>query len=270
MVNLLQIEWLKIRKYKPFWIIFAFCLILFPLATLGCGYMFREAIKELFKGTPIPPSQIPNPFDFKYVFYTSAWINNGLNIAWGMLLILMVTNEFQSKTIRQNVIDGQNRSDIITSKIFLVLFFSLLSAILVVLGGLISGIIFSSSGFSFDTSVFKVFGISFAAAIMQMLFALVFAFWIKRPAVAVIIYLGYTIFVENVFVHLILRAVAKFEYGRLFFTQAADELTSNPLVVMNPDKPDTIDATAPWIACVVYGAGILFFLYRYINRIILK
>jgi hypothetical protein len=106
---------------------------------------------------------------------------------------------------------------------------------------------------------------------MQMLFALVFGFLIKRPAISVILYLAYTVFLENI-IWLILVAIFKSNYPRLFFTQAADELTT---VALNKKFPmyapfDPLQIEAPLIACVIYAALILFFLYRYINRTILK
>jgi ABC-2 type transport system permease protein len=270
MGTLLQIEWLKVKKYKPFWFILIFLLLLAPLATIGCGEIFRSAIEQVFKENKMLMDQVPNPFDFKHVFLTSAWITNGLNIAWGMLLILMVGNEFQNKTIRQNVIDGQNRNDIITSKLFLVLIYSVISALLTILSGVIAGLIYSRTPFEFDLNILKTFGIAFAAAFMQMLFALLFAFFIKRPALSVILYLGYTVFIENIIVHLIFRGLFRFEYGRLFMTQTADELTISPLKVLAPEATDTLPIEAPWIACTIYAGLILFFLYRYINRTILK
>jgi len=271
MITLLKIEWLKIKKYKPFWFILIFLLILFPLATIGAGEFFKNIVAQLTQGQPdIVRNNLPSPFDYKYVFLTSAWINNGLNIAWGMLLILMIGTEFQNRTLRQNVIDGQNRSDIITSKLFLILIFSLISATLIIISGIISAAIYSRSGTLMDGGIPKVFGISFVAAVMQLLFAMLFGFFIKRPAFAVIIYLGYTIFIENVIVYFIFRGLLGFQYGRLFLTQAADELTVSPERIIAPDNVDSLHTAAPWIACTIYAALILFVLYRYINKTILK
>jgi hypothetical protein len=105
---------------------------------------------------------------------------------------------------------------------------------------------------------------------MQMLFALLFAFFLKRPALSVILYLGYTVFVENILV-LILTGITKSLYPKLFFTQAADELTIFPLSdKINIDGGLSLPSEAPWIACVIYAASILFVLYRYINKTILK
>jgi ABC-2 type transport system permease protein len=265
MLTLLKIEWLKVKKYKAFWIIFAFLIILFPAVTIGFGNLIdsftkdAQGVKQFFG----------NPFDFNTVFATSAYINNGLNIAWGMLLILMIGNEFQSRTIRQNVIDGQQRNDIITSKIILVTIFSVMSALLVMVSGLVAGLIYADNSFKFDANLFKVFGSFLFAAFMQMLFALLFGFFIKRPALSVILYLGYTVFIENILI-VIMVAITKTIYPKLLFTQAADELTPFPLKTVKIDGDMTMPAEAPWIACVIYAGLILFFLYRYINRTILK
>ena len=265
MGTLLKIEWLKIKKYKAFWIIFGFLMILFPAVTMGFGNLIdsftkdAEGVKQFFG----------NPFDFNTVFSTAAYISNGLNIAWGMLLILMIGNEFQNRTIRQNVIDGQQRNDIVTSKLMLVGIFSILSAVLMVISGIIAGLIYADNTFRFDTMIFKVFGTFLFAAIMQMMFALLFGFFIKRPALSVILYLGYTVFVENILVG-VLVLITKSLYPKLLFTQAADELTPFPLKSVKIDGDLSLPAEAPWIACVIYAGLILFFLYRYINRTILK
>jgi len=267
MLTLLKIEWLKVKKYKAFWIIFAFLILLFPSVTMGFGRM----LSEFTKGTPGVDAVLGGPFDFNQVFLTAAYLNNGLNIAWGMLLILMIGNEFQNRTIRQNVIDGQQRNDIITSKLILVGIFSLFSALLLMASGFIAGLIFAKNSFHFNADLFEVFGTFLFASFMQMLFALVFAFLLKRPALSVILYLGYTVFVENILV-IILVAIFKTTYVKLFFTQAADELTTVALTKKYPvnGSMDALPAEAPWIACVLYAALILFFLYRYINRTILK
>ena len=266
MFTLLKIEWLKVKKYKPVWVIFAFLILLFPSVTIGFGRIIHTFTKD---ATGVK-AMLGNPFDFNTVFYTAAYINNGLNIAWGMLLILMIGNEFQNRTIRQNVIDGQKRNDIITSKLMLVSIFSLASALLVMLSAFIAGSIYADNSFHFDADIVKVFGTFLFAAFMQMLFALLFAFFLKRPALSVILYLGYTVFVENILV-LILTGITKSLYPKLFFTQAADELTIFPLSdKINIDGGLSLPSEAPWIACVIYAASILFVLYRYINKTILK
>jgi hypothetical protein len=267
MLTLLQIEWLKVKKYKAFWIIFAFLILLFPSVTMGFGRL----IENVTKGSQGVKMILGGPFDFNQVYLTAAYLNNGLNIAWGMLLILMIGNEFQSRTIRQNVIDGQQRNDIVTSKLMLVIIFSLFSAILLMVSATIAGFIFADNSFQFNTTIPEVFGTFLFAAFMQMMFALLFGFFIKRPALSVILYLGYTVFIENILVG-ILTAIFKSSYPKLLFTQAADELTTvaitRNLQFEGDIKP--LPMEAPWIACVIYGALILFFLYRYINRTILK
>lgn len=267
MFTLLKIEWLKVKKYRAFWIIFGFLIILFPSVTLGFGRM----VSEFTKGTPGIDAVLGGPFDFNQVFYTAAYLNNGLNIAWGMLLILMIGNEFQNRTIRQNVIDGQQRNDIITSKLILVAIFSFFSSLLFMVSSFLAGFIFAQNSFYFNVDILEIFGTFLFASIMQMLFALIFAFMVKRPALSVILYLGYTVFVENIIV-LILTTIFRSTYPKLFFTQAADELTTVAITKKYPvdGTMSSLPVEAPWIACVIYAGLILFLLYRYINRTILK
>jgi len=55
------------------------------------------------------------------------------------IIIISVTNEFDYKTIRQNVIDGFSKKEFWFSKISLILGFSFIAAILLLLLGIISG-----------------------------------------------------------------------------------------------------------------------------------
>lgn len=275
LATLLKIEWLKVRKYRAFWIILIFLFILLPVISVAVAEIYKRSSETLSQGGPAGDTNVVDmvlgyPFNFNTVFYTIAYINNGLNIAWGVLLIMMIGNEFQNRTLRQNVIDGQERNHIIHSKLILVGIFSFISAVLVVISGFITGTLYSNVPLQMNIDILKNLGISFFAAIIQMLFALVFAFMIKRPAISVILYLIYTIFIENVLVG-ILAGLARFKYAKLLFTQAADELTINPFTKNIVKETEMLlDPSAVWIACVLYAAVILFALYQYINRTVLK
>lgn len=264
MKNLLKIEWLKIKNYKPFWII----LILLFLTLPACSYIMSKLVVSSGNNADIAKQMVGTPFNFNTIFDSVAYINNSLNIGWALLLIFMVGNEWQNRTLRQNVIDGQTRNQIIISKLFIIGILSIVSTLLMIITGFLLGIINSETSFTFDINFLKSIGVNFFATYMQLLFALVFAFLIKRPALSVIIYLGYTVFIENIIVGLS-AFNENLKFIRYLFTQAADELTINTFgqksgIVTNMDLPTTI------VVCSVYAALILVGLFAYIKRTALK
>src|SRR5688572_6830858 len=102
MKQLLAIEWLKIKRYRTFWILTGFFLVLLPLL----NYQILHGMVKIGGGGINLLSQ-------SYSF-PAVWGNVGF---WGsifilflsILIIILTTNEFNFRTHRQNVIDGLKR-----------------------------------------------------------------------------------------------------------------------------------------------------------------
>ena len=70
-----------------------------------------------------------------------------------MLFILLITNEVQYRTHRQNIIDGWSRMDFLKAKFSMLIFFVAVSTLLVFIIALIVGF---SSGSAFSLSGFRM------------------------------------------------------------------------------------------------------------------
>jgi len=172
MLYLLKIEWLKVKNYKAFWI-FA---ILYFFAILGInytGYYVNELTAE-----NLPQSQLllGTPYAFPKVWQTVGWMSSWLLYFPGILFIMLLTNEFNFKTHRQNIIDGWTRKQFISVKFVFALLFAIVATLFNLLVALLFGTLTTGSSFSFQgmENVIYIFIQTFAYITFEMFLAILF------------------------------------------------------------------------------------------------
>lgn len=191
MIRLLKIELNKILYSKVFWIILGlYLLLIVPIAfqledmiadfnvsasSGGKGEGEGEASQQPSMGSMLVAgnSIYKFPAVWHYITYLSSWFKLFLAI----VLIINVTNEYSYKTLRQNIIDGMSKWEVIWAKELIILLLSLFSITVVVALGFILG---SNPD---EVSVFDGFSIVFTY-LFSLLFYLNFAYflcsWLKR------------------------------------------------------------------------------------------
>ena len=197
MFSLLQIEWLKIKKYPAFWAMLIIVLLTYPAANLMFYNVYLNITTQ--KGTDMLAKMLlGNPFAFPETWHTVAYISSFFVILPSILVIMLVTNEYQYKTQRQNVIDGWTRRQFMTSKLMDVLIVSSITTILYTL----VAIGFSIYASTFDTS--KIWdqsyyiGLFFLQTFAQLSIAFLLGYLIKKAFIALGIFLFYYLIVENI------------------------------------------------------------------------
>lgn len=240
-MNLLKIEWLKIRKYTTFWVLVGLFTGLLFIWTYG-----------LSSGVMQMGDFLKSSFAFP-----SIWANLGHLYSWFVIflcvfIIISITNEFTFKTHRQNIIDGQSRFDFLHAKMFLILAISLSTTLLFILIGLIFGLI-NGGGNPLEgiESVLYVF----LFTLNYLSFSALLAFYIRRSGLAVILLLAY--FLMESILGKIINLKLNTQAGNFFPLQSSDELLPfNALKSManmvGAGKPDLenyfyIIATCIWI-----------------------
>jgi ABC-2 type transport system permease protein len=267
MLNLFKIEWLKIKGYRAFWVLFLAFLILFPLAFYFSASKYMEATSASagVQGSMIN-SLIGSPFVFPKVWHTSAWIGGLFFVMIGMLYILLITNEVQYRTHRQNIIDGWSRLEFLKAKFSLLLFFVLVSTVLVFIVGLTTGLIYSPS----TTDVFE--GLQFLGyyALMSVLYlmaAFLVSILIKRTGLAIIIYFAVVFIVDNIL--WLSLTFNGHQIGYFMPLEASDSLVGSPF---NPKIFDR--RTVPDYALVLASLGYIgvygYIIINYFRRSDLK
>ena len=126
-------------------------------------------------------------YNFPNVWNNITYIASWFNLLIGMLMVVLVCNEFSFKTFRQHVIDGQSKADFIISKIILMTSFALICTVYLFIIGAIFGFISGGDGsFSSDINFLLVY---FIQALGYMAVGLIIAILVRSSALSIIIFL---------------------------------------------------------------------------------
>jgi len=254
MLHLLKIEWLKVKSYKAFWIF----SILYSFAILGINYT-GYYINELALQS-MPPSQLllGTPYAFPKVWQTVGWMSSWLLYFPGILFIMLLTNEFNFKTHRQNIIDGWSRNQFISVKIAVAFLLSLISTLMVIVTAMIFGFQLDNP---FSLEKFEYVGYYFIQAIIYTLASVLIAVLVRRGGLAIGFYFLYVVVLENALKAIMNRYLD--DTGRFLPIQSADDLIPLPIfeniqrqIIKPPEYPILLSTVAVYL--VLY----LFFINR--------
>jgi len=262
MIQLLKIEWLKVKNYKAFLIISIF----FVLGVFTTNYIVYSVFDNMVSKTnaAVLVNHF-NPYDFEYVWQTASYASGYILILPVLLLMILVTNEYTFRTNRQNIIDGWSRIQFIHVKMMLALIFAAVSALLVIITALVFGF---NSGTEFSYNGISHLGYFFLKALSYNVIAVFLSIWIKRTGFAIglfFIYLG----AENIISQLLdflsfkIRSNTKFDPGSMgdyLPMNASDGLLSFP---DNPLKSMAKSALPTDYTPVVIGFAIFYLILFY-------
>ena len=252
MLHLLKLEWLKVKNYRAFWIFLALYIIgLFSINWIA--YQFQGEIKK--NNVPLDIF----PYDFPAVYQTIAWVSSWLLYFPGMLMILVITNEYNYKTHRQNIIDGLTRIKFVTAKILFGLAIALLTTISCFLIALYFGSDFSGSA-SFRG--IQYIGYSFIQTLCYLFLAMILALLMRRSGLAMAVFFLYGLVFEQLLGGLLDYKILGTGTARFYFPlQASDVLipiTFGKDVIYN-------NAPSPMVllmVCLVYISLFVFLSFR--------
>ena len=197
MKTLIKAEWLKMRKYIPFWLMLAIIMISFP----GINYMFHGEYKELMarKDTSgaILQMLVGNPFAFPEAWHTVAFFSSIFIFIPAILVIMFITNEYTFKTQRQNVIDGWSRNQFMWSKFIDVLMIALLVTLLYAIVTILIGNSMTDSAVENKWEQSYYIGNFALLVFSQLSFAFLVAFLIRKAFISLGVFMFYFLILDN-------------------------------------------------------------------------
>ena len=229
MLHLLKIEWLKVKYYRTFWIL----SILFAFSLYGVNEIVYTVQHNAFNNTPAAQMIIGTPpFQFPEVWHTVSYVASFLLFFPGLIIIILMTNEFSYKTHRQNIIDGLSRTQFIYVKMMLCVLIALASAIVVFLVALFFGLREDNASFSIQNIHYV--GLFFIQTLSYTSLALVIATLFRRSGIAIGVYFLYA----EIFDQLLSIAANHYlnDTGRYFPLESNDNLIPLPLFRSMIDK----------------------------------
>jgi len=233
MINLLNTEWLKIKKYPAFWWIIGVTALSYP----GINYIFHNVYNNLLQrnsqAAKITKALVGNPFSFPEAWHTVAFFSSFFVFIPAVVVIMLVTNEYNYRTHRQNVIDGWSRSQFMMAKFIDVSLVSLLITILYIIVSVVIGS--TNSTGTVDTWSLSYYAALFALqTISQLSIAFLIGFLVKRAFIALGIFIFYFLIFENILVG-VAKKYAN-DIGRFLPLEISDRLIPVPAFLGKFDK----------------------------------
>jgi len=184
MLDLLKIEYKKIIPYTTFWVIFGLFFIFTPIVFYGAGQIKIDGF----------PIDFATMYNFPDVWNNITYIASWFNLLIGMLIVILVCNEFSFKTFRQHVIDGQNKADFVISKVLLMTSFALISTVYLFVLGALFGFISGGESLLEDIKYLLVY---FIQSLGYMSVGLLIAILIRSSALSIITFIC-SILIESI------------------------------------------------------------------------
>ena len=201
MIRLFQIELIKLKSYRAFWVFTIAYIVLYFLAVGTIQSIQLEGVDV----------NTDNIYVFPQLWHNLTYLASYLNLLLGIFMILLVTNEFNYRTFKQNIISGLSRAEIIISKFLVAVAVAVKCVLFVFVFGLYKGLSngkFMSIGDILETLHYLGFlGIQIVG---YMALAGLFAFIIKRAAMAIVVFLAYTVILERIIRFRIPESIDKF------------------------------------------------------------
>lgn len=196
MIRLFEIEWLKLKNYKVFWILIGMYFVGLILV-LSSGMFLMQFLKSKgaeFEG--IDPTILPL-YDFPDVWQNMTYIATFFKIIPAFIVIISVTNEISYRTMRQNVIDGLSKWEFLRSKFTLILALSGAATLFIFLEGIITGLIYSTVKYpELIFSELEFLLAYFLELVTFLCFAMLLALLLKKAGFAIVLIFMYTLIFE--------------------------------------------------------------------------
>jgi len=220
MKNLLSIEWLKMKRFRTFWILTGFFMLLLPLWNYGIS----NGIMKIGGGNINLVSQA---YSFSYVWQNMGFWTSIFVVFISILVIILTTNEYQFRTNRQNVIDGWTRLNFYHAKWQVVLLLSFLTTLYVFVIGVCFGSAYGSFS-DFPGSIKHLYYV-WILALNYYSFSLLLSVFFKRSGITIGVFFLYCMIIEAL--------VSKFinwwldtKAGDFMPLQCSDELLPFPIL----------------------------------------
>ena len=257
MLQLLKVEWMKVRYYRTFWVL---CL-LYLISIYGVNYIAYQIQSQRPKGNEMANMLIGvPPFQFPEVWQTVSYMSSFLLFIPGLLIIISLTNEFSFKTHRQNIIDGWSRQQFIWVKMTLTLVMAIVSTLAVFITALLFGLYEGGSSFSLENLQYVAY--FFVQALSYSAVALLFGLLFKRSGIAIGVFFLYAVVLENMLAGLLNHYVNNI--GRFLPLETTDNLIPFPFLRNVVNQFRTI--TDPLLLMVISTAYLVFYFFFCFNK----
>ena len=218
MLTLLELELRKLVPSRDFWLSMTAYAMLVPAVFLSL---------KLFDFT-VPKSQVGfNLYGFPDVWHNVAYVAQWVNYLLYVIVLQTVTQEYQFRTIRQNIIDGLSPWQYLWGKVSLLMVFTLGSTLLVAVLAMLGGLFLAERPDESQMFVkIEYVGLYCLQLFGYLSLALLIGTLVRKTGMAILAFVGYTLMVEPLLRSLLLpRSI-----GRYLPSHVLGRLIPNPFL----------------------------------------
>jgi len=224
MFELLKLEWLKFRKHKTFRVLMLLYIFLFPAVIL-----FPKTINV--SGSIEELSNVSSYYLFPNIYASAGYIGSWIVfMLMGLMGVVLITIEFDYKTLRQNIITGLSRNQFLIGKLSFIGSLSFFLAFYFIIVSLVIGFLNSESIYiSRVMEGIPYFFLFFIQSFAYLLAGFLIGIFVKRTGLSLIIYFAYAMFIENILRHVIHKQIIGNESVNFYPFNAFEDLLPIPV-----------------------------------------
>src|SRR5690606_6916115 len=190
MLHLLKTDLKKLTSYRTFWIICGLYFITLAFFTAS-GMELLKWLARTFEdfGSSLNINRIPI-YHFPDVWLNLIYVSGFFKIVIGVMTVISITNEYQYRTLRQNVIDGLSRWEFLSTKILTNLLLSFLSVAMIMFISFVTGLIYTPEiDWSYVFADMEFLFAYFIEIFAYLSFALMLGVFVRRSGLTIILLL---------------------------------------------------------------------------------
>lgn len=224
-IQLLQLEWLKYKNNRTFLISFILFAIFLPSSV-----MVILSFGEFPPPLPQPRSFFNIPDIWEFIGYAGNWL---AYFIFGFLGVYMVTVETANRTIRQSVINGMSRFNVVSGKVIFLVVIAIAATIFYILSALILASLGSEpyQGQPFFGENWIIFRF-FLTVLSYLVFGFLIGLITRSMGLGVLIYFMYVFFIEAALRYLVHYNITGGRSMIFYPMNAVEDLTPSPLYDM--------------------------------------
>lgn len=194
MKGLLKSEFIKILNHRLFWIF----IVVYLLGFWATSEIVQSVFKNLEKEAPLKLARFQFPMIWEYFAYISKF----LNFIPLLLIFLFLANEYSYKTLRQNIINGASKGQIIISQHIMAIFLALLCLLVTVAFTLNTGLRNDDADKVYEGTSYLLNYFILTLGMFNM--AIFFIHIFRGLIYSLMIFIGYFAFLENIISQLVI------------------------------------------------------------------
>lgn len=235
MRSIIRTEWLKIRGYRAFWWIMAITALSYPGINFMFTYVYKDITDQRTAQGKVLKMLVGNPFSFPEAWKTVAYFSSFFIFIPSIVVIMLITNEYNYKTNRQNIIDGWSRKNFLTAKLIDVAILSLIVTGLYAVTAFVIGMAYTSDPAASKIKMIFYIGLFALQTFSQLSLAFLVGFLVRRSFIALGIFIFYAMIIDPV-LYLYLREKFGWYIGEYFPMQVSNKLIPRPAFIGRFDE----------------------------------